>query len=135
MGKVSHARGTTCSDTTRRKGADQLEALIKQFLPISSALANLACAWFFQRDMNKARRRYAEADSDSEHCLKRRGEVAAALSMMYRTYKAPRTQPILWWLMRGNSPVRSNIFPRLLAIRDSLSGIRGFGDQGFGISD
>lgn len=37
-----------------RKGADELEALIKQFPADSSALANLALASFFQRDMAKA---------------------------------------------------------------------------------
>ena len=37
-----------------RKGADELEALIKQFPADSSALANLGYASFFQRDMTKA---------------------------------------------------------------------------------
>ena len=37
-----------------RKGADELEALIKQFPADSSALSNLALASFFQRDMSKA---------------------------------------------------------------------------------
>jgi len=37
-----------------RKGADELEALIKQFPADSSAWANLALASFFRRDMTKA---------------------------------------------------------------------------------
>jgi tetratricopeptide (TPR) repeat protein len=37
-----------------RKGADELDALIKQFPADSSALANLALASFFQRNMTKA---------------------------------------------------------------------------------